>query len=82
MSEERGFISLKADGHTWLFAFDPSPRSLMALFDVLIEYERDPESGFTSWHATQVLRGLAHHLCANAASRRTAGILSGIATTS
>ena len=69
-----GFVSISADGHTWLFTFDYSTRSLCALFDVLNAYERDPESGFSRWHSDQILRALAHQLLERAESRRTAAI--------
>lgn len=72
-------IAVASNGHTWLFTFDHSPRSFSAFFDVLIAYERDPESGFEQCHSNHVLRELAHQLHANA-SRRIAGISNATAT--
>lgn len=68
---DRHFIQIVDNGQVWLFVFDHSPRSLLAFFDVLIAYERDPESGFKRCHANLALDALSRQLLATVASRRT-----------
>ena len=79
MSRSIKTIAIIESGHRWIFLIDDSPRSLHAIFDVLNAYERDPDSGFTSWHANKVLRVLASLLFAEYASRKIDATLNGTA---
>lgn len=64
-------IGITANGESWLFIVENDPRSLVTLIEVLIAYERDPESDFTRCHSNLVLDALSLQLCESVASRRT-----------
>ena len=70
-SVEHIHIGITANGQSWLFILENDPRSLVSLIEVLIVYERDPESDFTRCHSNLILDALSLRLCESVASRRT-----------
>jgi hypothetical protein len=64
-------LGITANGEAWLFIVENDPRSLVALIEVLIAYERDPESDFNRCHSNLILDALSHQLLESVASRRT-----------